>query len=136
MTVGHLHPNQKTITRWSTSSSTARTGSWERPPHGKFGLVTGAPLPPEMADAYVHYSGIPELISGGFGFLINQGIIQVPQAAAGVATGIYPSFGKAMIAETGIGLAVFPLLVLWLIECLVCLRILLIVCRGFPLDLA
>jgi len=108
----HVHPGQKEIIHTSGTRSTARTGAWERPPHGKFGLVTGAPLPPEMADAYVHYSGIPELVSGGFGFLVNQGIIQAPQAALGVKAGVYPSFGKAMIAETGIGLAVLPLLLL------------------------
>lgn len=112
MTVLHKHPNQKTVTRWNTSSSTARTGAWERPPHGKFGMVTGAPLPPEMADAYFHYSGIPELTSGGLGFLVSQGVLQAPQAAIGVKVGLYPSFGKALLAETAVGLLGFPLILL------------------------
>ena len=110
----HLHPGQKTITRTSGTATTARRGGWERPPHGKFGMVTGAPLPPEMADAYFHYTGIPELISGGYGFLVTQGILQAPQAAVGVKVGIYPSFGKAMIAETGVGLAILPLLLIYI----------------------
>jgi len=110
----HRHPNQKTVTRWSGTQSTARSGSWERPEHGKFGIVTGAPLPPEMADAYFHYTGIPELISGGYGFLVTQGVLQAPQAAVGVKVGVYPSFGKAMIAETGIGLAILPLLLIYI----------------------
>ena len=116
MAVGHTHPGQKTIVKHSNTNTTARRGKWERPRHGKFGIVTGAPLPPEMADAYFHYSGIPELVSGGVGFLATQGIIQAPQAAIGVKAGIYPSFGKAMLAETGVGLLILPLLVLWLID--------------------
>jgi len=114
MAVGHTHPGQETIVKHSTTASTARRGKWERPRHGKFGIVTGAPLPPEMADAYFHYSGLPELAQGGLGFLVTQGILQAPQAAAGVKVGIYPTFGKAMLAETVIGLAGFPLLLIYI----------------------
>ena len=85
-----------------------------RPAFGQMGYVTGAPLPPEMADAYFHYSGLPQLLGGGVGVLVTQGIIQAPQAVVGVKAGIYPSFGKAMIAETGIGLAALPLLLIYI----------------------
>jgi hypothetical protein len=114
MAAHHVHSGQKTITRYSTSNTTARRGVWERPPHGKFGIVTGAPLPPEMADAYFHYTGLPELVSGGVGFLVTQGILQAPQAAAGVKIGVYPSFGRAMLAETVVGLAGFPLILIYI----------------------
>jgi len=58
-----------------------------------------APRGNPILRAWLHYTGMPEALTGGFGAIGLQAAGQAPQAAAGTKAGFYPSFARGFAYE-------------------------------------